>query len=146
MIIVGGFLFVVAFELFVHWYMSKGYTFSSGLLQWYISQSPVSHKGVNRLLDTMLPNAVLGILIGWLGWRWSLEKIALLVVLVAIGIAALQPAYTLFLNRDLLWWLPGTTGGLVGYILWEGVFGIVEVGVFTYGGRRFGEYYSHPKT
>jgi hypothetical protein len=143
MIILGGCLIMVAFEIFVHWFMSKGYPFSNGLLQWYISRDPQSHKGVAGLLDSTLPMIALGFLIGWIGWQWSLEKLALFVFLIGSGIVALEPAYTIFLNKDFMWWLPNTTGDLIFFIIREGVFSILGVGVFTYGGRCFGEYYNH---
>lgn len=144
-IIIASCFAVAAFEFFVHWYMSKDYPCSSGLLQWYISRDPESHKGVAGLLDALLPAVTLGLLIGWLGWQWSLEKLALFVVLIGAGIVALEPAYTSFLNKDLLWWLPTTTGDLIFFIIREGGFWIMGVGVFAYGGRRLGVYFENKR-
>ena len=142
-IIIGGCFAVAAFELFVHWFMSKSYPFSNGLLQWYVYRDPESHKGVADFLDALLPAITLGLLIGWVGWQWSLEKIALFVVLVGVGIVALERAYTIFLNKDLMWWLPRTTGDLKFFIIREGAFCILGVGIFAHFGRRLGTYYAN---
>jgi len=140
-IIIGGFFAMAAFQLLVHWFMSKGYSLSNALLQWYIYRSPQSGKGVSSLLDTTLPMAVLGFLIGYVGWQWSLRTLALFVVLTGIGIVALQPAYMLFLNESLLWWFPKTTSDLIFFVIREGTWAILGVGVFAYGGRCFGAYF-----
>jgi hypothetical protein len=141
LVIIGGCFAMAVFQLLVHWFMSTSYLFSNAVLQWYIYRSPQSGKGVSGLLDTTLPMAVLGFLIGYVGWQWSLRKLALFVVLTGIGIVALQPAYTLFLNENLLWWFPKTTGDLIFFIVREGTWAILGVGVFAYGGRCFGAYY-----
>jgi hypothetical protein len=146
MIILGCCLIVSAFELLVHWYMSKSYPFSSDLLHWYIYRDPVSNKGVAGNLDSLLPAVVLGVLIGWVGWRWSVDTLALFAVSVGAGIVALEPAYAIFLGRNQMWWLPRTSGDVISFIIREGGFWIVGLCIFTYGGRRFGEYYSRPKT
>jgi hypothetical protein len=141
LVIIGGCLAMAIFELLVHWFMSTGYLFSNALLQWYIYRSPQSGKGVSGLLDTTIPMAVLGFLIGYMGWQWSLRKLGLFATVTGLGIVALQPTYMLFLNENLLWWFPKTHGDLIGFIVREGSWAILGVGVFAYGGRYFGAYY-----
>ncbi len=139
LIILGGFVVVVAFELFVHWYMSSGYPFSSTLLHWYVHRYPHTDKGDGGLLDFLLPAIILGLLVGWVGWRWSLGMLALFVVITGVGIVVIEPIYTHFLSRDLVWWLPETTGGFIRNV----VFWTIGVCVLAQFGRRLGKHHSH---
>ena len=79
--ILGGCFFVVAaFYVFVHWYMSEGYPLSSNLLHWYIYRYPQSSKGFFYVLDVVIPTLVLGLSLGWIGWRWTFWQLTPFVV------------------------------------------------------------------
>jgi hypothetical protein len=134
-IIILAYLITVAFEIAIHWFMSKNGALSKALLEIYLYRGTKSGKGIYDILDIMLPAFLLGILTGWIGFRWSIGKLFCFVILIAIGIVSLTPVYTLLISRCLAWWWPANDH--INYYLLKTFEVILSVGFFTLLGHHF---------
>ncbi len=139
--IIVAYLVTAAFQLSWHWLLSKPYGLSQSLLQFYLSYDARVGKGVAGWFDLVLPCLWLGLLTGLVGWNWSIRKLACSVVLVAVGLVALLPAYMPFLDKNTVWWWPKTNHDLIIIFIEKTIQAVLMVGVLAYGGRCFGSYF-----
>ena len=132
------FFVVAGFQIFWHWFLSRPSGLSQSLLRFYLSYDPVVGKGVSGWFDMVLPCICLGLFVGWVDWNCSVQRVVCVVILIAIGLAALLPLYTLILNKESVWWWPKAHNVLAVFFVMNIVKGALMTGVFAYGGRCFG--------
>ena len=86
-------VFVAVIEVGFHWLLSRNP--SSTLTAIYLpSNYTTSRDDFAGLVDNLVPAAILGFTSGWVAFsRWSLRKLALAAVGVAVFVAALEPSY-----------------------------------------------------
>jgi hypothetical protein len=130
-----GYLVIAAFEIALHWFLSTQNKLAQSLLSLYLYRFPNNGKGIFALLDLFFPSIVLGLLIGWFGWDWSLRKLSCLTALATIGIITLTPTYVFILGKDRVWWWPETSADLIVKLIIAVIETLVMVGVFAYWGR-----------
>ena len=135
------FLVAAVFQISWHWFLTRPSGLSQSLLKCYLSYDPVVGKGVSGWFDLVLPCVCLGFLIGLIGWNCPVQRIAVFVILIAAGLVALLPLYTVILSKDSIWWWPKANGALLFFLLKNLVKATLMLGVFTYGGRRFGVHF-----
>jgi hypothetical protein len=126
-----------AFQVLWHWFLSGHSTLAQSLLRFYLYHDPRPWRDVEGYLDLLLPAILLGLLTGWVGWRWSMRKLCCYVLSAGVGIVAIMPVYTLFLDKSLFWFWPETVGGFMAQVIkaWP------VTGMLTYAGRVFGVYF-----
>jgi hypothetical protein len=139
--IVLAFFVIACFQVFWHWFLSRPSGLSQSLLRFYLSYDPAVGKGVSGWFDTVIPCICLGFLIGFVSWNWPVPKVAIFVLLAAVGLVALLPLYTIILNKESIWWWPKADGELAVFFLKNFVKAALMVGVFAYGGRCFGVHF-----
>jgi hypothetical protein len=133
--ILAGLIIIAATEVVFHWFMSSGSWLAQHCLRLYLYRSSYSGKGISGILDLYLPAICLGVLIGLLGRLWSVQRAFCFVILIAIGIVALEAIYPSVLDKRLIWWWPKTAGALVIALTVEMVKALVLVGAFAYWAR-----------
>lgn len=84
---------VAAIEIGFHWLLSRG-TFSTLSAIYLPSNYTRTRDDFAGVVDNLSPAAVLGLISGWVAFpRWSLRKLAVVAIALAIFVAALEPFY-----------------------------------------------------
>ena len=92
-----------------HWLLTLGGPLSTRLLQLYLRYQPGTHRTVAGCFDLFIPTVLLALIIGFLGWNWSMAKLAICIIFANILLVALLPAYVLCLRGADVWWWKGTS-------------------------------------
>jgi hypothetical protein len=115
------FAVVIGFELLLHWFLASSET----LRPLYLSSKKTN--SITGLID------ILGLVNGWIGYKWSIRRLCLAATFFAAGIVASLELYRVFFPHERLWWWPPQAG--------ETVFqlgaALLVLGLFTYQGRIF---------
>ena len=132
--------FAVTASAFVwwHYYICKS-PGDATVRHWYAHQSDVPGKGVPGYIDMALPAIVLGFVTGVAGARLTPRWTAIHVVLMSVGIMALQPVLVRWMPADELWWMPADRKWPPLTTLRLGFFVAVWCAVFAYLGRLYGQ-------
>jgi hypothetical protein len=127
----------------IAWHIALTYpnTYSSHALSIYLWFNPRNHGGVAGWLDMVLPSICLGFLVGLIGWRWSIRRVLVWVVLIDLGVIILEPVYVLCLGENNVWWWPKTNRDVVIAFIVRFLEAFALVGVMSCGGREFGKYF-----
>lgn len=84
---------VAAIEIGFHWLLSRG-TFSTLSAIYLPSNYTHTRDDFAGVVDNLSPAAVLGLISGWVAFpRWSLRKLTVAAVALAILVATLEPFY-----------------------------------------------------
>jgi hypothetical protein len=120
---------IIAAELLAHWFLKSD--LSPTLQSMYLSNSKLN--SITMLIDNWIPAAILGIVNGWVGYRWTTQKLNTVAVFLAAGITCSQSLYSLFFPKQLLWWWPPELGEGLFWFLTATVFAVF----FSHLGRNF---------
>ncbi len=133
--IVAVFVFVAIFQIAWHWLVTCHNTVSEMVLRFYLLHNPQSRKGIAGYIDLALPAIIIGLLLGRIGWQWSIWKRAGFVLVFGAALVALTPIYVLILGADRAWWWPRTRSDLSLFFVREAAMTFLLLAVCVYGGR-----------
>jgi len=126
------------FQIAWHWFLAMHNEVAGTLLRLYLHYNPATRKGVAGFFDLDLPAVALGLLIGRIGWQWSMRKLFCFVVAGGSALMALLPLYIVFFDKLMVWWWPKTDPDMIRWLFREWLFTLFLLGVFVYGGRNWG--------
>ena len=108
-------LFVAGCEIVVHWLL--GSVVSPSLLAaTYLCPDAGGKYFYAGMIDNTIPALVLGLVNGWVGFpRWSVPRLWLTAVLLAVCVVALMPLYSILIGPQRFALVWGWRGG----ISWE---------------------------
>ena len=121
------FAVVLGFELLLHWILASNET----LRQLYLSSKKTN--SITGLVDNALPSAILGLVNGWIGYKWPIRRLCIAGTLLAAGTLGSLVLYRVFFPDQRLWWWPPQVGETVFQLATV----LVVLGLFTYQGRIF---------
>jgi hypothetical protein len=126
---------LILFQVAWHWFLMWHNDVSAAALQFYLAHNDHSRKGVAGYLDIMLPAIIIGLLIGRIGWEWSLSKRAGFVVVAGIILVALRVIYMRIITEQQAWWWPSEPGGLTRFFTGQIIMTLFLLSLCVYGGR-----------
>jgi hypothetical protein len=126
---------LAAFQIAWHFFLMGQNSFAEAALRLYLLHNDHSRKGVSGWVDMVMPTVVIGLLIGRIGWEWSIGKSAVFVIGLTMVLVVLKPLYARIITPELAWWWPKTEEGQVLYMLGQIVRTLILLTVCVLGGR-----------
>jgi hypothetical protein len=121
------FAVVIGVELLLHWFLASNATLR-GL---YLSSKKTN--SITGIIDNTIPSAILGLVNGWIGYRWPIRRLCLAAIVFAAGIIGSFRLYRVFCRREHLWWWPLQMGETI----FQLATALLVLGLFTYQGSIF---------
>jgi len=129
------------FQVAWHSFLSLNNEAARTFLRIYLAYDPKLGKGVAPVLDLLLPSIVVGAVVGFVSRDWSVRRVVVLDIAVAIFLVALLPAYAHVLSRNAVWWWPKQEGDQLLFFIGKLLQSVLVVGMLGYGGRLVGLYH-----
>ena len=134
-------LLTAGFQCLWHWLLSKNYRVAEVFVDYYLSYDPKVNKGHAGYFDLIFPSVWLGLWIGYVGWKWPISRLLLLVFVNSVILAFLLPVYFKILGVSTVWWWPANgLSGAFGRLALSTMQSFLVVGFFAYLAANLAKY------